>query len=148
MTPSIMLNSSQMVNKSASLNMKSRRDKLRTQGDMFEERSGERLSARDHSKGKADPASNIGSSQEPTLADVEAMLRFHGLSAGATNSDELLQASQNLEIDPQVHFNLNELKQLNEPNSANQLLDNSVSKPIDSIHSSSNQRMGKDGSGR
>ncbi len=51
----------------------------------------------------------MSSAQEPTLADVEAMLRFHGIGGGA-NSDELMQVSQNLEMDPMVHFNLNELK--------------------------------------
>ena len=72
---------------------------------------------------------------EPNLSDVDAMLRLHGVRGG-DDSGEFWQNGQSYEGEPMNNFTAKELKQLYDPNSAEKLLDNSVSKPQDSIQSS------------
>ena len=69
---------------------------------------------------------------EPNMSDVEAMLRFHGFN----NGNNVNQDSQENDIDPLTLLNLPELRQMYDPNSAQQLMDDSISKPADSIQSS------------
>lgn len=68
-----------MKNKSLHLNLSQKRDKLRTQGDIVEDTSGDYLEGQ-----KQDGL-------EANLSDVEMMLRFHGVNG--EKNDELLQAS-------------------------------------------------------
>ena len=109
-----------MPGNSISLNMTQRRDKLRTQGDIFDESQTDFLF---HTKEKNEQTQFDGLG-EPNLGDVEAMMHLHGVntSSGDVELGNVFGASS-YETDQQI-AQLNDInKQLYDPNSAQQLFE-------------------------
>lgn len=71
-----------MPGNSISLNMTQRRDKLRTQGDIFDESQTDFLF---HTK--ENEQANFDGLGEPNLGDVEAMMHLHGVNSSSGDVD-------------------------------------------------------------